>query len=66
MNSYLEFKLLSDLYLAGSSSKTTACSSLNKFISDVQANDAPSGPITTAHSTSWVAAANAIKLARGC
>jgi hypothetical protein len=58
--------LLSDLRAAANKKTNTACAGLSKFISDVQANTAPAGPITTADSAAWVAAANAIKPARGC
>jgi hypothetical protein len=58
--------LLSDLKAAAGRKTSAACAGLSKFISDVQANTAPGGPITTADSAAWVAAANAIKPARGC
>jgi hypothetical protein len=38
--------LISDLNNALSSNKTTACTAITKFISDVQTNTAPQGPIT--------------------
>src|SRR5262249_13687683 len=40
--------------------KYVALTWLNEFVNDVQANDAPSGPITAADSAAWIAAANAI------
>jgi hypothetical protein len=63
-------KLLKDLSRAGNvmdpSDKGNACTQLAKFISDVQANTTPHGPITAADSTTWVNGANAIRTAVGC
>jgi hypothetical protein len=55
--------LQSDLKGAGGNNKTKSCAALASFIADVQAN---TPPITAAHSSAWVASAQAIELARGC
>jgi HYR domain len=49
-----------------SSNKTTACRAITKFISDLQTNTAPQGPITAAHSILWISEATQIRTVRGC
>ncbi len=58
--------LIRDLNNALSSTQSTACAAITKFISDVQANSAPLGPITAANSTLWVSEATQIRAVRGC
>ena len=58
--------LIGDLNNALSSTQATACAAITKFISDVQANTAPLGPITAANSTLWVSEAMRIRAVRGC
>ena len=48
----------------GAAESVKACAGLAKFSTDVQANTTPRGPITSAHSDSWIAAANGIRTAR--
>jgi hypothetical protein len=55
--------LMKDLEQAGQTNTTKACQALAKFISDVQAH---TPPITAADNSAWIAAAQAIELARGC
>src|SRR5262249_7976872 len=62
----LRDKLTSDLTQSGQANLAKACHALAQFSTDVQANTTPGGPITTADSSAWVAAANAIRAARGC
>jgi outer membrane protein assembly factor BamB len=59
-------KLMSDLNQAGQQTLSKACQGLARFITDVKSNTAPRGPITTAHSSDWISAANNIRAARGC
>ena len=58
--------LIRDLNNALSSTQSTACAAITKFIGDVQANTAPLGPITAANSTLWVSDATRIRAVRGC
>ncbi len=62
----LRDKLTNDLNQGAQSNLAKACKGLALFITDVQANTAPSGPITSTHSDAWIAAANDIRRARGC
>ena len=58
--------LTNDLNQGAQANLSKACKALALFITDVQANTAPRGPITSAHSDAWIAAANDIRRARGC
>jgi outer membrane protein assembly factor BamB len=62
----LRDKLTSDLTQAGQPDKAKACKALTQFVTDVQANTAPHGPITSDDAATWIAAANAVRPARVC
>jgi hypothetical protein len=67
---FLKFVLLASLdisdYLVTHGSANNACGWMGLFINAVQGNDAPSGPITAAHSSDWTTRANRIKAVIGC